>query len=72
MYYRCEGFFKTKGGTYMDYRQSIEFIAFKDQSNDLSFDSISEYLTVELTAQLFFKPIETVVEDVLKLRCSIR
>lgn len=56
----------------MDYRQSIEFIAFKDQSNDLSFDSISEYLTVELTAQLFFKPIETVVEDVLKLRCSIR
>jgi hypothetical protein len=56
----------------MNYGQAVRVIAFEENSTDLNFESISDYPSVYILSQTFKTSIETIVEDIIRIRSFTR
>jgi hypothetical protein len=52
------------------YKAAIHWIALNDEPSDLNPDSIAEYISTLLVADLFGKPADKVAKDVAKVRLN--
>jgi hypothetical protein len=61
----------TRGCT-MNYNQAVRLIAYTDKPRDLQFESICNYGSVILLSRLFKKELETIAEDIIRIRSYSR
>lgn len=50
------------------YRNTVEFIALNDKPQEINFERINSYLTVELASEYYKVSTEEIAEDVMKVR----